>query len=198
MSITLQIFFALAAIYAVVVIVSSVRKALRHRRQIRQQLANLSRRQSVMTASDKERWNVCRHEHEWLEHWQFGADHPDRIICRICGIDKPEVTSHGVPASRIDVYRDLARSLGTRKLADYADNDAIESQTDGEPLPHPPAPNIGGVGHPDYEGDNYVEPEEITDEMKRTIYFDTPDGEEFQGTPDIYTGRGRPPFPFKD
>lgn len=185
MDTAIRIFFALAAIFAVVVIVSSVRKALRHRAAIRQQLANLSRRQSVMTASDKERWNVCHHEHEWIEHWQFGADHPDRIICRICGVDKAEVTSHGVTAERIDAYRRVAR-------------DIVEAQIEGEPLPHPPAPNIGGVGKPDYEGDNYVAPEEITDEMKRTIYFDTPDGEEFQGTPDIYTRRGRPPFPFKD
>lgn len=38
----------------------------------------------------------------------------------------------------------------------------------------PPPPNMGGLGNPKYKGGNYVEPEEIAEEMKTLRHYEAP------------------------
>lgn len=96
-----------AALFGAFGLYVAYRNLMQDRRLERERLARLKRRPSafdavvdalreraVIRASDKPRW-LCpgEHEHEWIDHMKFGSMIPDRTICRICGIYKPEVTS---------------------------------------------------------------------------------------------------------
>ena len=52
-----------------------------------------------------------------------------------------------------------------------AEMDIMFDPEAGEPLTQPPAPNIGGEGHPDYAGPNYVEREEVASTLKTLPHF---------------------------
>ena len=51
----------------------------------------------------------------------------------------------------------------------------LEDMTDfGEPLLHSPPPNIGGEGHPDYQGPDYATERDIADEMRGIVHWHLP------------------------
>ena len=72
------------------------------------------------------------------------------------------------------VRQELHRSFDATLLAEA---DALTG-VEGEPLPTPALPNIGGEDHPPYAGPNYVSRKTIVDEMHSLIHTGTESGDD--------------------
>jgi len=241
MKTALTIFFILVAIFALAVIVSSIRKAIRKSREIRHRLEVTSRfqgggvvrgnpfnrdREIPAILSEGREFFLPTAEAEALRD-RFRQRHPNMAEAwDRAGLTRPEgksgeriVGMH--PALGVGYGKDVPMAFnpdtdeffpanqlpGTCPLCDgflehaqdcpqfilavmgeepirgeYVDPDThvitVTTLQPGEPLPQSP-PNIGGIGHPEYRGPNYAAPEEIADEMKHVIQWDSPDGTEF-------------------
>lgn len=68
-----------------------------------------------------------------------------------------------------EVRAEIIRSHEAEQLAHL---DALFGG-EGEPLPTPPAPNLGGDGHPPYQGPNYTPADELADELKGIMHYGT-------------------------
>lgn len=203
MQTALTIFFVLAAIFSIIVIWQSVARAMRHRAAIRRRLAEISRPSVTVRSNEFLHDNLHRAffgtnpgrddeprfvgKHPALGA-PYGADnyHPDwggtkevtsaaSLYQRVRSARMNEII-HASDSMEFDDLVQAAIRLGsTEEIARAYAAEIRISEDGGEELPPAMAnaPNVGGIGQPQYRGGNYVEAEEIAEEMQGIQHFGT-------------------------
>jgi hypothetical protein len=173
MQTALIIFFVIVAIFSAAVIISAIRKSLRHRAIIRRRLAEIG----------------ARHTGKWpLFAIPYGSEnfHPDwggraevtseaSLYQRVRSARMNEIIRAADSMSYDDLMQAAIRLGSTQEIAAAYAAEILISEDEGEELPAAMAhsPNVGGIGQPRYRGGNYVDEHELVDEMKGVRHYGT-------------------------